>query len=106
MNKYTKEQLTKLWDYSIKLEEKEDKVCDWLAVLLDQSRPFINLYHPSEVVDMLDKKLWDIFSYIFFECRNMKWWWYVSYKPWKKHKLSWDVKWFIKYCKLEGLLLD
>lgn len=102
--KYTKEQLTKLWNYLEEDEAKQNQIENGLkAMFEDQYPPFLNFYCIPSVIDILDPKLWEVLSYVWYECRSMKKWWKVEI-DWKWSNIPWNLKWFLRYCKLEDLL--
>lgn len=55
------------------------------------------------IIKILDKKLFDIFIYVWYECKNMKDGWKITIWE-KEYDIEWTVDWFIKHCEIEGLL--
>lgn len=102
---YTREQLTKLWDYFIEVDDKQNKIEEWFAVMFeDQYRPFINYFSLVDIIKILDQKLYDTFIYVWYECKSMKNGWKIVIWE-KEYNIEWTVDWFIKHCEIEGLLI-
>jgi len=105
MKTYTKEQITKIWNLLIEDEKKKEGIMKWMALMFEeQYPPFLNFYNPLDIVKILDKKLEAMLSYVFYECRTMKWGGWVTHNDWKKCIISWDLKGMLAYCKFEWIL--
>lgn len=90
-----------LWDCLEVMKLIDDSSID--CIITDP--PFLNFYSIPSVIDILDTKLWEVLSYVWYECTMMKLGWSVEIK-WKEHKIPWSLKWFLRYCKLEDLLIN
>ena len=100
--KYTKAQITELWNLLLKDEEKRNKIQDGLGLMSESSYPpFIDFYNLFDVVAIFDKDLDDKISYVLYECRTLENGGWVKNKDGKECRISGDLKGLLAYLKFE-----
>jgi hypothetical protein len=102
--KYTREQLALIRNLLLRDEVKTNKIEEWLSFMFEeQHKPFLNFYDLTSIVDIIDPNLWDILSYVWYECRMMEWGGSITV-DWITTTITWDAEWLIKYCEVDGIL--
>jgi len=104
---YTKQQLTWIRNNIDTLNNNEKIINKALAVMCPSSHmPFCDYHDPLGIINIIDPELWDILSYILYECQYA-----TKDNPYiincpngKKVKIIWsDLKNFLLYAKVAGL---
>lgn len=102
--KLSTKQLKKIWDTCLDYETRTRKAVTWMEEIFDW-RPVLSLPHPIDIIDIINPELYDILSYILFECDNERMW-IVEYPNWDVLELQRDFDSLVKYCEYEWFLCD